>query len=86
MKKLRPFLPDLLMVAIMVAVSLAYMSPVFEGKTLSQGDVIHAQDQMAEIQKFQDETGVYPGWTNSAFAGMPTYQLKSPPSKNIFHW
>lgn len=86
MKKLRLFYPDLLMVAIMVAVSLVYMSPVFEGKTLPQGDVIHAQDQMAEIQKFQDETGVYPGWTNSAFAGMPTYQLKSPPSKNIFHW
>ncbi|MCK5820710.1 MAG: YfhO family protein [Bacteroidales bacterium] len=86
MKKLRLFYPDLLMVVIMVAVSLVYMSPVFEGKTLPQGDVIHAQDQMAEIQKFQDETGVYPGWTNSAFAGMPTYQLKSPPSKNIFHW
>ncbi|MEA1877904.1 MAG: hypothetical protein U9N86_13695, partial [Bacteroidota bacterium] len=86
MKKLRLFYPDLMMVAIMVAVSLVYMSPVFEGKTLPQGDVIHAQDQMAEIQKFQEETGVYPGWTNSAFAGMPTYQLKSPPSKNIFHW
>jgi len=86
MKKLRLFYPDLLMVAIMVAVSLVYMSPVFEGKTLPQGDVIHAQDQMAEIQKFQDETGVYPGWTNSAFSGMPTYQLKSPPSKNVFNW
>lgn len=86
MKKFRPFLPDVLMVAIMVAVALLYMSPVFQGRTLPQGDVMHAQDQMAEIQKFQDETGVYPGWTNSAFSGMPTYQLKSPPSKNVFSW
>lgn len=86
MNKFRPFFPDLLMVAIMVTVSLLYMSPVFEGKTLPQGDVIHAQDQIADVLEFQDETGEYPGWTNSAFSGMPTYQLKSPPSKNIFHY
>ncbi len=86
MKYLRPILPEILMIAIMVAVSLVYMSPVFEGKTLPQGDVMHAQDQMAEVKAFQEETGVYPGWTNSAFSGMPTYQLISPPSKNIYHW
>ena len=74
------------MVAVMVAIALLYMSPVFQGKTLPQGDVMHAQDQMEEVKNFQEETGVYPGWTNSAFAGMPTYQLKSPPSKNIYHW
>ena len=70
----------------MVAAALVYMSPVFEGKTLPQGDVIHAQDQIQDVVEFQEETGEYPGWTNSAFAGMPTYQLKSPPSKNIFHY
>lgn len=86
MNKIRPFLPELLMVAIMVAVSLIYMSPVFEGKTLMQGDVIHAQDQMAGAKAFQEETGVYPGWTNNAFSGMPTYQLISPPSNNVYHW
>ncbi|MCD6347054.1 MAG: YfhO family protein, partial [Bacteroidales bacterium] len=86
MKFLRPLLPEILMVAIMAAVALAYMSPVFEGKTLAQGDVMHAQDQTAGVEKFQKETGVYPGWTNSAFSGMPTYQLKSPPSKNVYNW
>lgn len=86
MKYLRPILPELLMVAIMAAIALAYMSPVFEGKTLPQGDVIHAQDQIVDVQEFQEETGEYPGWTNSAFGGMPTYQLKSPPSRNIFHY
>lgn len=84
MKYLRPILPELMMVAIMAAVALIYMSPVFQGKTLPQGDVMHAQDQIVDVTEFQDETGEYPGWTNSAFGGMPTYQLKSPPSKNIF--
>ena len=86
MKYLRPLLPEIMMVAIMASVALVYMSPVFEGKTLPQGDVIHAQDQIADVEKYQEDTGEYPGWTNSAFSGMPTYQLKSPPSKNIFHY
>ena len=86
MKYLRPILPELMMVAIMAAVALVYMSPVFEGKTLPQGDVMHAQDQIVDVEKYQDETGEYPGWTNSAFGGMPTYQLKSPPSRNIFSY
>lgn len=86
MKYLRPILPELMMVAIMAAVALIYMSPVFEGKTLPQGDVMHAQDQIVDVEKYQDETGEYPGWTNSAFGGMPTYQLKSPPSRNIFSY
>ncbi len=86
MKYLRSQLPELMMVAIMAAVALIYMSPVFEGKILPQGDVMHAQDQIVDVQEYQEETGDYPGWTNSAFSGMPTYQLKSPPSKNIFHY
>ncbi len=86
MKYLRPLLPELMMVALMAAIALIYMSPVFEGKTLPQGDVMHAQDQAAGVEKFQEETGEYPGWTNSAFSGMPTYQLKSPPSNNIFQY
>ena len=86
MKYLRPLLPELMMVAIMAVLSLVYMSPVFEGKILPQGDVMHAQDQIVDVEEFQDETGEYPGWTNSAFSGMPTYQLKSPPSRNIFQY
>jgi hypothetical protein len=50
MKYLRPLLPELMMVAIMAAVALIYMSPVFEGKILPQGDVIHAQDQIVDVQ------------------------------------
>jgi len=86
MKYLRPILPELLMVAIMAAVALVYMSPVFEGKTLPQGDVMHAKDQIVDVNEYQEETGEYPGWTNSAFGGMPAYQLKSPPSRNIFNY
>ncbi|MCD6331956.1 MAG: YfhO family protein [Bacteroidales bacterium] len=81
---LRPVFPELLMVVIMAILALGYMSPVFEGKTLPQGDIINAQNMARETDRFQEETGVYPGWTDAAFGGMPTYQIKSPPSGNLF--
>jgi hypothetical protein len=80
----RSLLPELLMVAIMAALSLAFMSPVFEGKVLYQNDIIQAKNMANEVEQFQKKTGEYPGWTNSAFSGMPSYQIKSAPSGNIF--
>ena len=81
---IRPILPEVLMVVIMMAIALAYMSPVFEGKTLPQNDIYNARNMAHETQQFQKESGVYPGWTNATFGGMPVYQIKSPPSRNIF--
>lgn len=83
---LRVILPEVLMVAIMAVLSLAFMSPVFEGKTLYQNDILQAKNMAKEIDQFQKQTGEYSAWTNSAFAGMPAYQIKSPPSGNVFQW
>jgi len=83
---LRSVLPELLMVAIMAVLALAFMSPVFEGKVLYQNDIIQAQNLSHEVEQYQKLTGEYSAWTNSAFGGMPSYQIKSAPSGNIFHW
>jgi len=83
---LRAILPDLLMVAIMAALALAFMSPVFEGKVLYQNDIVQAKNQANEVEQYQKQTGEYSAWTNSAFSGMPSYQIKSAPSGNIFQW
>lgn len=83
---LRSVLPELLMVAIMAALALAFMSPVFEGKILYQNDIVQAKNMSHEVEQFQKKTGEYSAWTNSAFSGMPTYQIKSAPSGNIFLW
>jgi len=82
----RPILPELLMVAIMAVLAMAFMSPVFEGKTLYQNDIVQAKHMSSEVDKFQKETGEYSAWTNSAFGGMPTYQIKGAPSRNVFQW
>lgn len=81
---LRAILPELLMVAIMAALALAFMSPVFEGKILYQNDIVQAKNMASEVEKYQKQSGEYSAWTNSAFSGMPAYQIKSAPSGNIF--
>ncbi len=83
---LRSILPELLMVAIMAALALAFMSPVFEGKVLYQNDIVQAKNMASEADRYQKQTGEYSAWTNSAFSGMPTYQIKGAPAKNVFHW
>ncbi|MFA5817240.1 MAG: YfhO family protein [Bacteroidales bacterium] len=83
---LRSLLPELLMIAIMAALALAFMSPVFEGKILYQNDIVQAKNMAHEVEQFQKQTGEYSAWTNSAFGGMPAYQIKSAPSGNIFLW
>jgi len=83
---LRSILPELLMVAIMAVLALSFMSPVFEGKILYQNDIVQAKNMAQEVEQYQKQTGEYSAWTNSAFGGMPAYQIKSAPSGNIFLW
>ena len=68
----------------MAVIAFAFMSPVIEGKQISQYDIQSARNMAFEAEQFQNETGEYSAWTNSSFGGMPTYQIKSPPSGNIF--
>jgi len=83
---LRSILPELLMIAIMAVLALVFMSPVFEGKILYQNDIVQAKSMAHELDQFQQKTGEYSAWTNSAFGGMPAYQIKSGPTGNIFLW
>lgn len=72
------------MVAIMALLALVFMYPVFEGKVLYQNDIVQAKNMSAEADQFEEETGEYTAWTNSAFSGMPTYQIKGVPGNNVF--
>lgn len=61
-----------------------YMSPVFDGKVIQQGDTMKA-DAMAKEQKdFHEKTGEYALWNSSMFSGMPGYQVTSSPSPTVF--
>ena len=65
-------------------VAAIYMSPVFDGKEIQQGDTLKWKAMAKEQHDFQDKTGEYTTWTSSMFSGMPAYQVANPPSKSIF--
>ena len=74
---IKKFLPLLLVLLSFVIVSLAYFSPVLEGKELFQSDIAQFRGMSKEVKEFRDEYHEEPYWTNRAFGGMPTYQLST---------
>ena len=73
MEKLKKFLPDLIIVAVFIAISLAYFAPaVFDGKVLYQHDTAAGRGAGEEAREYYQQTGERTRWTNSTFSGMPT--------------
>ncbi|WP_299525598.1 hypothetical protein [Winogradskyella sp.] len=69
------FLPHILVLVGFVVLSLAYFSPVLQGKKIFQSDIMHYIGMAQQQKEFAKATGEETYWTNSAFGGMPTYQL-----------
>ncbi len=69
------FLPHILVLIGFVVLSLAYFSPVLQGKKIFQSDIMHYIGMAQQQKEFAKAEGVETYWTNSAFGGMPTYQL-----------
>ena len=80
LKKLLPYIGSLL---IFLILSIAYVSPVLEGKRLLQSDIVKFEGMAKEIKDFREETGKEALWTNSMFGGMPAFQISVRYSNNI---
>ena len=63
----------LIILAGFVALAIAYMSPILDGKVLSQHDMTQVEGMKQELKQFHEETGEYSQWTNSMYAGMPAF-------------
>ncbi|RKE95236.1 YfhO family protein [Ichthyenterobacterium magnum] len=68
-------LPHLLVLVGFIVISLAYFSPVLKGKQIFQSDIMQYIGMANQQKEFKANTGEETYWTNSAFGGMPTYQL-----------
>ncbi|TXG39781.1 YfhO family protein [Seonamhaeicola maritimus] len=71
----KKFLPHVLVLVGFVVVSLAYFSPVLQGNAIFQNDIKQYIGMSKQQTDFRTQTGEETYWTNSAFGGMPTYQL-----------
>jgi hypothetical protein len=75
MKNLQKFLPHLMAVLGFVLVAVFYFYPVLKGQKIYQSDIVQYTGMAKEQNDFRAEEKQEPFWTNSAFGGMPTYQL-----------
>ncbi|MFK7833960.1 MAG: YfhO family protein [Winogradskyella sp.] len=72
---IKRLLPHVLVLIGFIALSLAYFSPILQGKKINQSDIMHYIGMAEQQKEFARTTGEETYWTNSAFGGMPTYQL-----------
>lgn len=75
MKYTTKLVPHLLALVGFIICSLIYFYPVLQGKQISQSDIVQYTGMAKEQNDFRSTNGEEPYWTNSAFGGMPTYQL-----------
>lgn len=75
MNNLKRFYPHLLAILGFVLVALLYFYPVLQGKKILQSDIVQYTAMAKEQNDFRAEYNAEPYWTNSAFGGMPTYQM-----------
>ncbi|WP_406683929.1 YfhO family protein [Seonamhaeicola sp. MEBiC1930] len=71
----KKILPHVLVLLGFAIISLAYFSPVLQGKAIFQNDIKQYIGMSKQQKDFKTKTGEETYWTNSAFGGMPTYQL-----------
>ncbi|HAF31121.1 MAG TPA: hypothetical protein DCG75_18950 [Bacteroidales bacterium] len=67
--------PHVVAIIIFLVLSAIYFSPQLKGDKLYQHDKLMAQGMSKEIQDFREQTGEETLWTNSAFGGMPAFQI-----------
>ena len=72
---LKKLVPHLVILVGFIVMSLAYFNPVLKGKKIFQSDIMHYIGMAQQHKEFAKATGEETYWTNSAFGGMPTYQL-----------
>jgi len=73
----------LIVIAIFLALVFFYFSPVWQGKSLSQHDVVQAMGSQKELFDYKAKDGHAPQWTNSMFGGMPTFQIWYEHANNV---
>jgi len=75
MKNWNKYLPHIYALIGFVSIALIYFYPTLQGKQIFQSDIAQYTGMAKEQIDFRKEYNEEPYWTNSAFGGMPTYQL-----------
>lgn len=72
---LKSLTPHIIAVLVFISITIAYFSPLIEGKVIRQPDVVNFKGMSKEIADYREQYKKEPLWTNSMFGGMPAYQI-----------
>ncbi|AMD85801.1 membrane protein YfhO [Capnocytophaga haemolytica] len=72
---MKRFLPHIVAIVLLAVIAVAFFYPVLQGKAIFQSDIVQYTGMAKERNDYRSEEGKESYWTNSAFGGMPTYQL-----------
>lgn len=76
MENLKKYLPDVLAILLFAVIAFAYFMPAtLDGRILYRHDSSAGIGLGQENKQYYERTGERARWTNSAFSGMPTYQV-----------
>ena len=67
--------PHLIALAIILALTVVSLFPLFQGKKMGGHDVISHKGMSKEIRDFRAQTGEEALWTDRMFSGMPAYNI-----------
>ena len=70
-------------IAAFAVITLVYFYPVLQGKRIKQHDIEMHKGMSKEIDDYHENTGDRTLWTNSAFGGMPTWNIYVSPQANL---
>jgi len=85
-EKLLRILPHIIAPVIFIAISLAFFSPLLEGKRLAQHDIAMWKGGAKEVLDYKEKTGEVTLWTNSMFGGMPAYLISTTYTNNLLRY
>lgn len=64
-------------ILVFIIASLAYFSPVLEGKKIQQSDITQFIGSSKEIKDHREKYDEEPYWTSATFGGMPAYSVSA---------
>lgn len=86
LKLTKEIFPHVVIIVIFVIISIAYFSPVLEGKRIEQLDGVMFKGSAKEASEFRDTTGEEPLWVGTMFGGMPAYLISTVYSGNLIQY
>ena len=72
---MKKIVPHVVVIALFAVIALAFFYPVLQGKGIFQSDIVQYTGMAKERNDYRQTENKETYWTNSAFGGMPTYQL-----------